>query len=274
MLRLRRTVCSKPVFRCLNVAFVGVVDNEPDSDNVPLISKCHVEPLDYDYNGDHPLPRDSHGRPVVGDVGPTLIGFVAAGPGSGGGGTGNPWGTPALFDDICWNSETLMSGSVPVSCTGLRYSHSATLAGDLTVDKWSRRSCPHNIHVDHASSEKAAPDGSSVSTHTLEHFKQQKDRFKQQQPKQPLHTEGQAKSGNFTGYDCRSDPWWDTHCEEVYSREPTYRSYQDCVNMCQAPEPEPDHPEPEPDDPPTPQPYPNDIQSTEVTMTVGKSSLK
>eukprot|EP01046_Picozoa_sp_COSAG06_P059844 COSAG06_NODE_12518_length_1369_cov_2.780315_2_plen_165_part_01 len=53
----------------------------------------------------------------------------------------DPWGWPSLADPSCWNIESLMAGAVPVSCTGLRYSHSATLAGSLTVDKWTRRSC-------------------------------------------------------------------------------------------------------------------------------------
>jgi hypothetical protein len=53
----------------------------------------------------------------------------------------SPWGWPSLADPSCWNTESLMAGAVPVSCTGLRYNHSATLAGSLTVDKWTRRSC-------------------------------------------------------------------------------------------------------------------------------------
>lgn len=54
---------------------------------------------------------------------------------------GMPWGWPNLYDASCWNTEMLMAGAVPVSCTGLRYSHSSTLAGSLAVDKWTRRSC-------------------------------------------------------------------------------------------------------------------------------------
>lgn len=87
----------------------------------------------------------------------------------------NPWGLPSLADPSCWNTvwksasflvlslclsqasiklrisgrfqENMMAGSVPVSCTGLRYSHSASFAGALTVDKWTRRSCDDGSRV-------------------------------------------------------------------------------------------------------------------------------
>ena len=70
-----------------------------------------------------------------------FTGLVAGPDGDGFGSGPSPWGWPSLADPSCWNTESLMAGAVPVSCTGLRYSHSATLAGSLTVDKWTRRSC-------------------------------------------------------------------------------------------------------------------------------------
>jgi hypothetical protein len=70
-----------------------------------------------------------------------FTGLVGAPGGHGFGSGPSPWGWPSLADPSCWNTESLMAGAVPVSCTGLRYNHSATLAGSLTVDKWTRRSC-------------------------------------------------------------------------------------------------------------------------------------
>lgn len=108
---------------------------------MPMTSRC--ETLDVDSGVVTAPSATNAGGPVMVDLN-FLLGLSSPPPGESGANSGfpSPWGWPGLADPSCWSTERLMSGAVPVSCTGLRYSHSATLAGGLKVDKWSRRSCP------------------------------------------------------------------------------------------------------------------------------------
>jgi hypothetical protein len=109
--------------------------------NMPMTSRCKIDSIDDARGATAPSPTNA-GGPVMADLN-FLLGLSLP-PGESGANSGSPgpWGWPGLADLSCWSTERLMSGAVPVSCTGLRYSHSATLAGGLKVDKWSRRSCP------------------------------------------------------------------------------------------------------------------------------------